>query len=139
MTQKLRVGSQEVLSVFDTAKTNDYNIIEDAATNGSPSVTIPLDMAWEKLRVWVFVTYAANTYVTVALSCSRDGTNSGAVQTRKIEDGTATLSDLTDRKNLVVSDRDYMVEYDVRGCMTATLTLGGDNTDVANLQAVAVR
>ena len=139
LTKVETVGNQQVLLVYDTSKTSRWNVIEGAATNGGPSVTIPLDMAWEKLRVAIFVTYVANTYVTLATSCSLDGTNAATVQTRSIAAGTATLSDLSDYKALGAADQDYMVELDVRGCKTVTLTLGGDDTDVADLQAVAVR
>lgn len=132
-------GGQQTLIIWDDSKTTDENIIEAAATNGSPSVTIPLDMAWEKLRVFIFTTYVANTYVTLASSCSRDGTNFAAVQTRACSAGTCTLSTLSDYKALGGADQDYMVELDVRGCQSVKLTLGGDNTDVADLQAVAVR
>ena len=138
-TKVVNVGSSQVLLVQDTSKTNALNIIEGSATNGSPTVTIPLDRAWAKLRLFTFVTYAANTYVTVGVQCSLDGTNYGAVQSRAISSGTATLSGLSDYKALGGADQDFMTEYDVHGCMDVKITLGGDNTDVANLQAVAVR
>jgi hypothetical protein len=51
----------------------------------------------------------------------------------------ATLSDLSDYKALAAADKDFMTEYDVRGCASVKLTLGGSSTDVADLQAIAVR
>lgn len=138
-TKANSVGGQQVLEIREAASTNKLNLIEAKATNGAPSVTVPLDAAWEKLRVFVFVTYAANTYVTVAVSCSLDNTTYGTVQTRAIAAGVATLSDLSDRKALAAADKDFMTEYDVRGCVSVKITLGGDSTDVADLQAVAVR
>lgn len=139
-TTTRQVGSDsQVMVIRDEGKTNPYNIIEGEATNGSPTVTIPLDRAWEKLRLFTFTTYVANTYVTIKVECSLDGTNYGVAQTRSIASGTATLSDLSDYKALAAADKDFMTEYDVRGCMTVKVTLGGDNTDVADLQAVAVR
>lgn len=132
-------GGQQWLDIRNTASTAKLNLIEAQATNGSPAVTIPLGKAWEKLRIAIFVTYAASTAVTLATTCSLDGTNFAKVQTRSISSGTATLSDLSDSKTLGAADQDYMVELDVRGCESVKLTLGGDDTDVANLQAVAVR
>ena len=138
-TRAITVGNSQVLLIQDTSKTNALNIIEGAATNGSPTVTVPLDRAWMKLRLFTFVTYAANTYVTVKVECSLDSSNPAVAQTRAISSGTATLSDLSDYKALGGADKDFMTEYDVRGCMDVKITLGGDNTDIANLQAVAVR
>lgn len=139
-TRILNAGlNSQVLLLQDVSKTNDLNIIEDAATNGSPSVTVPLDRAWVKLRLLTFVTYAANNYVTIKVECSLDGTNYAVVQSRAISSGTATLSDLSDKKTLGDADQDFMTEYDVLGCMDVKITLGGDDTDAANLQAVAVR
>ena len=135
----INVGSSQVLVVTDPSKTSDFNIIEGEATNGSPTVTIPLDRAWVKLRLFLFVTYAANTYVTIEVQCSLDGTNYATAQTRAIASGVATLSDLSDKKTLGAANQSPMTEYDVRGCQDVKITLGGDNTDAANLQAVAVR
>lgn len=138
-TLTINAGREQILLVRDTSKTNDLNIIEAEATNGSPTVTIPLDRAWAKLRLFTFATYVANTYVTIKVECSLDGTNPAVVQSRSIDSGTATLSDLSDYKALATADQDFMTEYDVRGCMDVKITLGGDNTDVADLQAVVVR
>lgn len=138
-TRQLNVGNAQVLLIEDTSKTNDLNIIEAAAANGSPTVTIPLDRAWEKLRVFTFVTYSASTYVTIKAECSLDGTTYGVVQTRALASGTATLSDLSDYKALGAADKDFMTEYDVRGCMDVKLTIGSDDADLVDLQAVAVR
>lgn len=138
-TRPKNVGNQQILEVQQSSSTNKLDLIQAAATNGAPSVTIPLDAAWEKLRVLTFVTYAANVYVTVAVTCSLDNTNFAAVQSRSIAAGVATLSDLSDKKTLSAADQDFMTEYDVRGCMSVKITLGGDSTDVASLQAVAVR
>lgn len=139
ITKIINAGRSQILLVQDTSKTNDLSIIEGAATNGSPTVTIPLDRAWAKLRLFTFVTFAANTYVTIKVECSLDGINPAVVQSRAISSGTATLSDLSDYKLLSAADKDFMTEYDVRGCMDVKITLGGDNTDVADLQAVVVR
>ena len=138
-TKVVNHGRLQVLQIFDLTSTNNLNILEGEATNGIPSATFPLDAAWEKLRVFTFVTFAANTYVTVKVECSLDNTTYAVVQTRAIEAGVATLSDLSDRKALGGASKNFMTEYDVRGCVSAKITLGGDNTDVANVQAVAVR
>jgi hypothetical protein len=138
------VNTQEidgVLRITQAASTNIYNLIEGKATNGSPAVIIPLGGKFSKLRVSTFVTYAANVYVTIKFECSIDGKTAGLAvnQTRAIASGVATLSDLQDKKLLVAADKSPMTEYDVKGCMSVRLTLGGDSTDVASLQAVAVK
>ena len=138
-TTRKPVGLTEILEVRNTLSTNKFNLIEGAATNGSPSVTIPLDRAWIKLRVLVFSTYVANTYVSLTMQCSLDGTNFAKTQTRTLASGASTLNDLTDTKTLGAADQDFGVEFDVYGCQSVKLTLGGDNTDVADLQAVAGR
>jgi hypothetical protein len=131
----------DVLRITQQASTNKYNLIEGLATNGSPAVIIPLGAKYSKLRVATFVTFAANTYVTIKFECSIDGKTTGLAinQTRAIAAGVATLSDLSDKKTLGGASKSPMTEYDVGGCESVRLTLGGDNTDVASLQAVAVK
>ena len=128
-----------MLIITQAASTNKANLIEGLATNGSPAVVIPLGAEYRKLRVATFVTYAANTYVTIKFECSLDGANYAVNQTRAIAAGVATLSDLSDKKLLAAANKSPMTEYDVYGCVNVRLTLGGDNTDVASLQAVAVK
>ncbi len=91
---------------------------------------------YSKARLIIAYTWAAASTVTIAFSCSADGTNYGPVMARNISSGTATISVLTDSYTTGGASATLGPEYDVRGCLKGKWVLGGAGAGASDLVTV---
>jgi uncharacterized protein (UPF0333 family) len=98
-------------------------------------LTVGIDQhpGYSKARLVIAYTWAAATTVTVAFSCSIDGTNYGPLMVRTVSGSTATVTALTDSYTTGGASATMMLEYDLRGCAAAKWLLGGASAGASDL------
>lgn len=111
--------------------TTTQNLLENADLNTNPSVVLTLDRKWRAAAVSVFYVRgagAAASDVKTTFECYQDSKSPAFLQSRKIADGTSTLSDFTDIK-AVTATKSYMIPYGVAPCNYVRLVFSGTGSN----------
>lgn len=138
-----------VKAFTNPVSTNKQNMLEGVALDSGSSVTVLLthdkkttgNAAYSKALVGIFYTYAAASTVTLAWSCSLDGTNFPQKTSGVVTSGVRALSAFSDSWTTNAADADFMAELDVRGCKKLRIVVGGAGagaTDLVDVQVTAV-
>ena len=88
---------------------------------------------YSKMTVTVAYTYSAATTVTAQFSCSMDGTTYGRRTSTSTSAGASTIYAETGTYTTGAASIDLNLEYDVRGCKSVKVVLGGAGAGAGDL------
>lgn len=115
------------LNAAAATRTVTANLTQDS-TIGAGSRAL-----YSKLIVVVNFTYAAATTVTAQFSCSLDGTVYGRRTSTSTSAGASTIYAETGTYTTGAASIILTLEYDVRGCKSAKVLLGGASAGASDL------